>query len=263
MDDQDKIPFTAHLEELRKRLITCFVAVGIGFVLSYGFKEKLFQILTRPLIGVMQAGDKLIFTGLPEAFFTYLKVAFLFGIILAAPVIFYQFWMFVAPGLYDKEKRLMFPIVFLSTVFFVGGAFFGYFIVFPYGFKFFLGFASDIIKPLPSMREYLSFASKLLLAFGLVFELPLIITFLAKLGMVSVSFLKKNRKYALLLFFVGAAILTPPDVVTQIMMALPLMVLYEISIVGARIFGKKKPAEDDNNDLFNREKSKEDKENHE
>ncbi|MGB2930089.1 MAG: twin-arginine translocase subunit TatC [Desulfobacterales bacterium] len=248
MDEQEKIPFTAHLEELRKRLIVCFTAVGIGFVLSYGFKEKLFQILTRPLISVMQTGDKLIFTGLPEAFFTYLKVAFLSGIILAAPVIFYQFWMFVAPGLYDKEKRLMAPIVFLSTFFFVGGAFFGYFIVFPFGFKFFLGFASEIIRPLPSMREYLSFASKLLLAFGLVFELPLIITFLARLGMVSVSFLKKNRKYALLLFFVGAAILTPPDVVTQIMMALPLIVLYEISIIGARIFGKKNFEEDDNND---------------
>jgi len=248
MDEQEKIPFTAHLEELRKRLIVCFTAVGIGFVLSYGFKEKLFQILTRPLISVMQTGDKLIFTGLPEAFFTYLKVAFLSGIILAAPVIFYQFWMFVAPGLYDKEKRLMAPIVFLSTFFFVGGAFFGYFILFPFGFKFFLGFFSVIIRPLPSMREYLSFASKLLLAFGLVFELPLIITFLARLGMVSVSFLKKNRKYALLLFFVGAAILTPPDVVTQIMMALPLILLYEISIIGARIFGKKNFEEDDNND---------------
>jgi sec-independent protein translocase protein TatC len=246
MDEQEKIPFTEHLEELRKRLIVCFIAVGIGFVLSYGFKEKLFQILTRPLISVMQTGDKLIFTGLPEAFFTYLKVAFLSGIILATPVIFYQFWMFVAPGLYDKEKQLMAPIVFLSTFFFVGGAFFGYFIVFPYGFKFFLGFASEIIRPLPSMREYLGFASKLLLAFGLVFELPLIITFLARLGMVSVSFLKKNRKYALLLFFVGAAILTPPDVVTQIMMALPLILLYEISIIGARIFGKKKSDEDDN-----------------
>ena len=263
MDDEKKIPFTAHLEELRRRLIVCFIAVGIGFVLSYGFKEKLFQILTRPLISVMETGDKLIFTGLPEAFFTYLKVAFLSGIILSTPIIFYQFWMFVAPGLYDKEKRLMVPIVFLSTLFFVGGSFFGYFIVFPYGFKFFLGFASEIIRPLPSMREYLSFASKLLLAFGVVFELPLVITFLAKLGMVSVSFLKKNRKYALLVFFVGAAILTPPDVVTQIMMALPLMVLYEISIVGARIFGKKKPAEDDNNEVFNREKSKKDKGNHE
>ena len=246
MDDEKKIPFTGHLEELRRRLIVCFVAVGIGFVLSYGFKEKLFQILTQPLIGVMQTGDKLIFTGLPEAFFTYLKVAFLSGIILAAPIIFYEFWVFVAPGLYNKEKRLMVPIVFLSTLFFVGGSFFGYFIVFPYGFKFFLGFASEIIRPLPSMREYLSFASKLLLAFGVVFELPLVITFLAKLGMVSVSFLKKNRKYALLLFFVGAAILTPPDVVTQIMMALPLMVLYEISIVGAKIFGKKPSEIDDN-----------------
>jgi sec-independent protein translocase protein TatC len=246
MDDEKKISFTAHLDELRRRLIVCFVAVGIGFALSYGFKEKLFQILTRPLIDVMQTGDKLIFTGLPEAFFTYLKVAFLSGLILAAPVIFYEFWMFVAPGLYKKEKRLMVPIVFLSTLFFVGGSFFGYFIVFPYGFKFFLGFASETIQPLPSMREYLSFASKLLLAFGLVFELPLVITFLAKLGIVSVSFLKKNRKYALLLFFVGAAILTPPDVVTQIMMALPLMVLYEISIVGARIFGKK-PSENDDN----------------
>jgi len=246
MDDEKKIPFTGHLEELRRRLIVCFIAVGIGFVLSYGFKEKLFQILTRPLISVMKTGDKLIFTGLPEAFFTYLKVAFLSGIILATPIIFYEFWMFVAPGLYNKEKRLMFPIVFLSTLFFVGGSFFGYFIVFPYGFKFFLGFASETIQPLPSMREYLSFASKLLLAFGVVFELPLIITFLAKLGMVSVSFLKKNRKYALLLFFVGAAILTPPDVVTQVMMALPLMVLYEISIVGARIFGKKTSENDDN-----------------
>ncbi len=246
MDDEKKIPFTSHLEELRRRLIVCFIAVGIGFVLSYGFKEKLFQILTRPLISVMKTGDKLIFTGLPEAFFTYLKVAFLSGIILATPIIFYQFWVFVAPGLYHKEKRLMVPIVFLSTLFFVGGSFFGYFIVFPYGFKFFLGFASETIRPLPSMREYLSFASKLLLAFGVVFELPLVITFLAKLGMVSVSFLKKNRKYAVLLFFVGAAILTPPDVVTQIMMALPLMVLYEISIVGAKIFGKKTPEKDDN-----------------
>ena len=117
MDAEDKVPFTAHLEELRQRLIVCFIAVGIGFVLAYGFKEKLFQILTRPLISVMHAGDNMIFTGLPEAFFTYLKVAFLAGIMLAAPVIIYQFWMFVAPGLYHKEKRLLVPIVLLSSVF--------------------------------------------------------------------------------------------------------------------------------------------------
>jgi sec-independent protein translocase protein TatC len=239
LDTEEKIPFTAHLEELRKRLITCFIAVGIGFALSYGFKEDLFQILTQPLIAVMQEGETLIYTGLPEAFFTFLKVSFLAGLMLASPVIIYQFWMFIAPGLYDSEKRLLVPIVLLSSVFFVGGALFGYFIVFPYGFDFFLGFATETIRPMPSMKEYLSFSAKLLLAFGLVFELPLVITFLAKLGIVSVPFLKKNRKYALLLFFVGAAILTPPDVVTQIMMALPLMVLYEISILGARIFGRK------------------------
>jgi sec-independent protein translocase protein TatC len=248
MDDQEKIPFSAHLEELRKRLIICFIAIGVGFVLSYGFKEKLFEILTYPLIKVMQSGDKLIFTGLPEAFFTYLKVAFISGIILSTPVIFYQFWKFVAPGLYDKEKRLLFPIVALSTLFFVGGAFFGYFIVFPFGFKFFLGFASDTIRPLPSMREYLSFSTKLLLAFGLVFELPLIITFFARMGIVSVDFLRKKRKYAILIIFTVSAILTPPDVATQIMMAVPLMVLYEVSIIGAKIFGKKKISEDDEND---------------
>jgi len=235
----EKLPFTSHLEELRNRLIKCFIAVGVGFVASYGFKEKLFEILVHPLVQVMKEGDTLIFTGLPEAFFTYLKVSFLSGIMVASPVILYQFWIFVAPGLYDKERRMLVPIVILSTFFFVGGALFGYFIVFPYGFQFFLGFATEHIRPLPSMKEYLSFSAKLLLAFGVVFELPLIITFLARLGIVNVAFLKKNRKYAILLFFVGAAILTPPDVITQIMMALPLIFLYEISIIGARLFGKK------------------------
>lgn len=239
MDEEEKIPFTSHLEELRERIIKSFIAIAIGFVICYGFKEKLFEIMTHPLISVMAPGDKLIFTGLPEAFFTYLKVAFLAGLMLAGPVIIYQFWMFVAPGLYKKERRVMIPIVLLSTVFFIGGALFGYFIVFPFGFKFFLSFASDTIKALPSMKEYLSFASKLLLAFGLVFELPIVITFMARLGLVTVPFLRKNRKYAVLLFFVGSAMITPPDVVTQIMMAFPLMLLYEISIVGAILFGQK------------------------
>lgn len=239
MEADDKIPFTEHLEELRKRLVTCFISIGVGFVVAYCFKERLFEILLQPLIQVLEPGDKLIFTGLPEAFFTYLKVSLLAGIMASAPVIIYQFWIFVAPGLYDRERRLLLPVIFLSSVFFVGGALFGYFVVFPFGFKFFLGFATEWIRPLPSMKEYLAFSSKLLIAFGLVFELPLVITFMSMLGMVSVDFLKNNRKYAILLFFIGAAMLTPPDVVTQIMMALPLILLYEISIVGARIFGKK------------------------
>ena len=245
MIEDEKIPFTSHLDELRKRLIIAFIAIGVGAAISFAFKEWLFNILVLPLVKVMEEGDTLIFTGLPEAFFTYLKVALLSGIIVASPVIFYEFWMFVAPGLYTKERRLMIPIVLLSSFFFIGGALFGYFIVFPWGFKFFLGFATETIRPLPAMKEYFAFSSKLLLAFGLVFELPLVLTFLAKLGIVSVAFLKKNRKYALLLFFVGSAILTPPDVVTQVMMALPLMVLYEISIIGAKIFGKKKSEVDE------------------
>jgi sec-independent protein translocase protein TatC len=194
----------------------------------------------RPLLTAMPPDEKLIYTGLPEAFFTYLKVAFLAGILLAIPIIMYQFWMFIAPGLYNKEKRWALPIVFLSSVFFLGGALFGYFVVFPFGFKFFMGFASEAIKPLPSMKEYLSFSTKLLIAFGIVFELPLFITFLAKLGIVDVPFLKAKRKYAILLFFVFASILTPPDVITQVMMAGPLILLYEVSIVGARVFGKKR-----------------------
>ena len=241
MREDENLPFTSHLEELRKRLITSFIAIGVGFVVSFGFKERLFGILVQPLIKVMKDGETLIYTGLPEAFFTYLKVSFLTGLMVASPILLYQFWMFVAPGLYQKERRLMVPIVILSSFFFIGGALFGYFVVFPWGFKFFMGFATETIRPLPSMREYFGFSAKLLLAFGLVFELPLVITFLAKLGIVSVDFLKKNRKYAILLIFTGAAILTPPDVVTQVLMALPLMLLYEISIIGAKIFGKKKP----------------------
>jgi len=240
MEENEKLSFTAHLEELRRRLIVCFVAVGVGFVLSYFFKEKLFEILMRPLLATLPPGEKLIFTGLPEAFFSYLKVAFLSGVMLAVPVIMYQLWRFVAPGLYRQEKKLVLPAVCLSSLFFMGGALFGYFLVFPMGFRFFLGFASDFIRPLPSMREYLSLASKLLLAFGLVFELPLLITLLSRFGLVSVNMLKKSRKYALVLFFVAGAVLTPPDVVTQVMMAVPLMALYELSIWGARIFGKRK-----------------------
>ena len=244
MIEDEKLPFTSHLEELRKRLITVAIAVGVGFVAAFGFKEHLFKILVQPLINVMKEGETLIYTGLPEAFFTYLKVAFLTGLMVASPIILYQFWMFVAPGLYKNERRMMMPIVLLSSFFFIGGALFGYYVVFPWGFKFFMGFATETIRPLPSMKEYFGVSAKLLLAFGLVFELPLVLTFMAKLGIVSVDFLKKNRKYALLLFFAGAAILTPPDVITQILMALPLMVLYEISIIGAKIFGKKKPKDE-------------------
>ncbi|MDA8137071.1 MAG: twin-arginine translocase subunit TatC [Desulfobacteraceae bacterium] len=258
MTEPEKMPFTSHLEELRSRLVKSAIAVGICFLVCYYFVEKIFDVLTLPLMRVMEPGNHLIYTNLPEAFFTYLKAAFIASLILASPVILYQFWMFVAPGLYDREKRLALPIVLLSSFFFIGGALFGYFIVFPFGFKFFLGFASDIIQPMPSMKEYLNFSSKLLLAFGLIFELPLVLTFLTRLGIVSVDTLKRFRKYAILLSFVVAAILTPPDVMTQIMMAIPLVILYEVSIVGARLFGRKPEGAEDRSEDQGEEEEDED-----
>lgn len=244
--EEDKLPFTEHLSELRDRLIRCFIAVGVGFVISYFFKEKLFDILNAPLVKVMGVETKMIFTGLPEAFFTYMKLAFISGIVLATPVLFYEFWMFISPGLYRTEKKFLIPAILLSMIFFIIGSSFGYFIVFPYGFKFLLGFASANIMAMPSMKEYLAFSSKMLLAFGFVFELPLVLTLMARMGLVTVEFLKKNRKYAILIIFIVAALVTPgPDVISQLMMALPLMVLYEMSILGARVFGKKKNIEEE------------------
>ena len=261
MSSEAKTPLTGHLTELRDRLIRSAIAVGIGFIAAYFFKEKIFEILTAPLIKVMGDNNKMIFTGLPEAFFTYLKVALLAGVVVATPVLFYEFWMFISPGLYSKEKKFILPVVMLSLIFFLLGSSFGYFIVFPFGFQFFLGFSNDHIQAMPSMKEYLGFAAKMLLAFGFVFELPLVITFMARMGLVSVDFLKKNRKYAILIFFAGAALITPPDVITQIMMAIPLMLLYEISIIGARVFQKdKKEPEEENTEGESEDAKKKEKE---
>jgi sec-independent protein translocase protein TatC len=240
VDSAEKQPFLSHLEELRKRLVVCAIGVGAGFVIAYIFAERLFQLLVAPLKAVMPEGDQLIFTNLPEMFFAYIKVAFIAGIMAASPLIFYQLWMFIAPGLYRKEKKMAIPFVVSSTILFVGGALFGYFVVFPFGFKFFIGFSNEYVKALPSVKQYFSFSMKLLLAFGAVFELPVIIFFLSKMGIVTPQFLRQKRKYAILLTFALAAILTPPDVITQCMMAGPLIVLYEIGILVSRIAQKKK-----------------------
>jgi sec-independent protein translocase protein TatC len=244
MQDNDKQPFMTHLEELRRRLVVCAIAIGVGFVICYFFSERLFQILVMPLKANMPAGDRLIFTNLPEMFFTYLKTAFLAGALLVSPVLFYQIWLFIAPGLYQNEKRFAIPFVVCSTILFVGGSLFGYFVVFPFGFRFFLGFANDYIQALPSVKQYFSFAIKLLLAFGAVFELPVVIFFLARMGLVTPELLRRKRKYAILLTFVMASILTPPDVVTQLMMAGPLIILYEISIFIAKIAVKRRAAKE-------------------
>jgi sec-independent protein translocase protein TatC len=242
---EEKSPFTSHLDELRKRIIICIVAVAVGFLGSYFFAEQIFDILIKPLQAELPPDSMFIFTGLPEAFFVYLKLSLFGGILLASPVLLWEVWCFVAPGLYDQEKKYVYPFVIFSTLLFATGVSFGYFVVFPIAFKFFMGYSSEIIKPLPSIKEYLNFSCKLLFAFGVVFELPLFTLFLAKIGLVNEKMLRSKRKFAILGIFAVAAILTPPDVVSQILMAIPLLVLYEISILVAKYFGKKEEEEEE------------------
>jgi len=240
--DEKKLPLTAHLQELRKRLILSFIGVGAGFAICYAFSEPIFDILAAPLLKAMPKGGSLIFTSVAEAFFTYMKVAFIAGLILASPFVLYQIWAFVAPGLYRHEKKYVVPFVLAGSFFFAVGIFFGYSVAIPIGFKFLLGYATDFIKPMPSMKEYLSFSIKFLLAFGIVFEFPVVLVLLTRIGVVDSKMLAKQRKYAILLIFVFAAILTPPDVVSQVILALPLIGLYELSIVLSKIFGRKSPS---------------------
>ncbi|WP_223290418.1 twin-arginine translocase subunit TatC [Nitratidesulfovibrio sp. SRB-5] len=233
-----------HLSELRVRLVRSLIALTVGFFACYGFAEELFNYLMIPLTRALPSGAKLIYTALPEAFFVYMQVALVAGAFLASPYLFYQIWAFIAPGLYDDEKRHVIPIAGASALFFVAGAAFCYFQVFPYAFEFFVGFATDTIAPMPKLDEYLGFTLKMLLAFGLIFEMPLFAFFLARLGLVTAQWMRKTRKYAILAIFIVAAILTPPDVFSQLMMAAPMLVLYEISIIVAAVFGKKKPGAD-------------------
>ena len=237
--DEKKLPLTAHLQELRSRLIASFIAIGIGFMVCYTFSQTLFDILAKPLFKLLPQGGSLIFTSVAEAFFTYMKVAFIGGLILASPFVFYQIWAFVAPGLYRHEKRYVLPLLFGGSFFFLLGILFGYFIALPVGFRFLLGYAADLIKPMPSMKEYLSFAIKFLLAFGLVFEFPVVLVMLARIGILDAKMMAKQRKYAILLIFIFAAVITPPDLISQLIMAFPLIGLYELSILLAKIFGKK------------------------
>ena len=238
-EEESKLPFTSHLEELRRRLIYAVVAIVLAAIIAFLFAKELFYFLAQPLVKILPANQPMIFTALTEAFFTYFKVALLAGFFLASPVVFYQLWKFIAPGLYEHEKKFVIPFVISATVFFILGGAFAYYIVFPFGFKFFLGFSTDYLKLLPKMNEYFSLSLKLIFAFGIVFEMPVITFFLAKMGVVNGEMLSSKRRYAIVLVFVVAALLTPPDVGTQLLMAGPLILLYEVSVWVARIFGRK------------------------
>lgn len=232
-----------HLNELRWRLMRCLLAATVGFMLCWAVVEPLFDILTFPLMQALPAGDHAQYTTMPEAFFTRMVVAFVAGLFLASPFIFYQIWAFISPGLYDEEKRYIVPIAFISAIFFIGGGLFCYFIVFPYAFDFFMGFSTERMKITPRVSDYLEFILKLLVAFGLIFEMPLFSFFLARMGVLTAALMRKVRRYAILVIFIVAAILTPPDVVSQLLMACPMLILYEISILVAVIFAKKKKPE--------------------
>ena len=238
------MPLFDHLRELRTRLLRALLSVFGGFLLCYWQAPRIQAALEAPLLSVLknlpQATGKLMFTGLAEAFIVEVKVALAAGLILASPLVFYQFWAFVAPGLYPQEKRLLVPLALATGLFFAAGALFGYFVVFPPAFEFFLSYNSESVTAMPALGEYFGFCIQLLLAFGLVFELPVLAFFLARLGLITAARLKKIRGCAYIAAFVLAAVLTPPDVVSQLLMAGPLLALYELSIVIVKAFGREK-----------------------
>ncbi|HSB70255.1 MAG TPA: twin-arginine translocase subunit TatC [Candidatus Methylomirabilis sp.] len=252
------MPFLAHLDELRKRLIVSFSAIGIGFVLVFNLRDRFIQLLQWPLMTDVVMGRRFPFVafqhkppiakltalGPAETLWTHFKVAFIAGLLVAIPVVLYELWRFIAPGLLPKERRFALPFVVLSTAFFFLGVTFCFFIVLPLALQFLLTFDPSI-QQTPRFSEYVDFTLKFLLAFGVIFELPLAMVIAARLGMVTPQFLARNRKYAILVNFIIAAILTPtPDVFNQSLMALPMCLLYEIGILASRfIVPRPKPAE--------------------
>lgn len=222
--EEKNLPFTKHLEELRYRLIVTFVTISCCFAALYPVSEQLLLILRTPM------QEQLYMLAPTEAFIVHLKLAIFGGIVVSVPMILYQGWAFVAPGLYATEKKYVLPFVILATIFFGMGGYFAYKLILPFGLRFLLGYGGAIIQPVISVANYISFVTKMILVFGVIFELPLIVAFLAKFGMVTPATMRQYRKYAIVGAFVLGAILTPPDVFTQALMAGPLIILYEISI---------------------------------
>jgi sec-independent protein translocase protein TatC len=235
-----KMSFLEHLDELRKRLMWAIGALFAGFLIALFFIDTIFGFIMRPLAATLPAGRKMIYTEPTEAFMLQLKVAALAGVVIAAPAVMWQLWLFIAPGLYRREKRLALPFIVSTSLLFVAGAAFNHYVVFPIAFTFLGSFTKDYMEFMPRITPVFSLYSQLLLAFGIIFQMPVLVFTLARLGLVTAGFLWKNTKYAVLIIFVISAVITPTsDVVTQTLMAAPMLVLYVVSIGIAWVFGKK------------------------
>jgi len=233
------MPLTAHLGELRSRLIKSLLALLLAFGICFTVVEEIFQMLTAPLRGLQIPGLVLIGTAVPEAFFTKMKVAFFAALVLAWPLLLWQSWQFVAPGLYEHEKRYARFFVSFGTLFFLLGAAFCHQIVFPATFTFFLSrYQALDVQPAIRIAEYLIFASRLLIAFGVAFELPVCAYFFTRIGLIDHRFLMRQFRYAIIGIFILAAVLTPPDVIAQVLLVFPLALLYGIGIIAAYVAGK-------------------------
>ncbi|CZE47171.1 twin-arginine translocase subunit TatC [Campylobacter geochelonis] len=232
-----------HLVELRKRLVICVLSVIVAFLICFNFWEAILDFMTQPLVKILPKGSEIIFTQLAEAFFTAMKVSFFAGLLISMPIIFWQFWLFVAPGLYDNEKKYVIPFVVSASVMFALGAAFCYYFVIPVAYDFLINFGEKLFTAMPKIGEYVGFFTKLIVAFGISFELPVITFFLAKLGVINDKSLSEFFRYAIVIIFVFAAIMTPPDVLSQFMLAVPLVLLYGISILIAKAVNPAKPEE--------------------
>jgi sec-independent protein translocase protein TatC len=244
MEDDEgggRMSFLDHLDELRRRLVAAALSLAFGTVVAFFFIDRIFDFIMRPLYEKLPAGSKLIYTEPTEAFFLKLKIALLAGILIGAPLIMWQLWLFISPGLYSHEKRFALPFVLMASLFFVGGAAFNHYILFPLAWVFLAGFSTDFMMFMPRIAPVFSLYAMLMLAMGLIFEMPAVILVLARMGLVTAGFLWRNIKYAILIIFIASAVITPTgDPMTQSLMAGPMVGLYIVSIGLAWIFGKRR-----------------------
>ena len=244
----DSMTFLEHLSDLRKRLLYSLIALMVGVIPAWVFSKDLYHILERPVLKYLPEGESLVFLSITDPFILHIKVAFLASLFFMSPFIFAQLWLFVSPGLYKREKKYVVPFVLFTTVFFVGGAVFGYFVVFDWAVRFFLNMGSEFTAMI-TIDKYFRIILRVLLGIAVVFELPTLTFFLARMGVITPKWMVKKFKYAVLVVFIIAAVITPtPDMVTQSIIAVPMLGLYGISILIALVFRKRKGKDEDNSE---------------